>query len=76
MAFCCKIFERTCKRKSGVTNTGNFIELLNHPTMGRDNALENHLGSAKQNDKYTSPEIQNDLLLCYMDFIVENLNLK
>ena len=59
--------------KSGLTNTENFIELLNYRITGGDKALENHLLCTQQNSKYTSPEIQNDLILCCRDLIVEKL---
>ena len=32
--------------ESGLTNTGNFIELLNYRIRGGDKALENHLQCA------------------------------
>ena len=57
--------------ESGLTNTGNFIDLLNYRIKGGDKRPENHFQSAQQNAKYTSPEIQNDLILCCRDFIVE-----
>ena len=59
--------------ESGLTNTRNFIELLNYRIRGGDKALENHLRCAQQNAKYTSPEIQNDITLCCRDLIVEKL---
>ena len=45
--------------ESGLTNTGNFIELLNYQIAGGDKGLENHLRSAQQNAKYTSPRNSN-----------------
>ena len=57
--------------ESGLTNTENFIELLNYRIRGGDKALENHLLCTQQNAKYTSPEIQNDLILCCRDLIVD-----
>ena len=59
--------------ESGLTNTGNFIELLNYRIRSGDKALGNHLQCAQQNAKYSSPEIQNDLVLCCRDLIVEKL---
>ena len=59
--------------ESGLTNTENFIELLNYRIRGGDKALENHLLCTQQNAKCTSPEIQNDLILCCRDLIVEKL---
>ena len=59
--------------ESGLTNTENFIELPNYRIRGGYKALENHLLCTQQNAKYTSPEIQNDLLLCCRDLIVEKL---
>ena len=38
-----------------------------------DKALENDIWCAQQNSKYSSPEIQNDLILRCRDFIVEKL---
>ena len=59
--------------ESGFTNTGNFIELPNYRIKGGDKALENHIRCAEQSAKYTSPEIQNNLILCCGDLIVEKL---
>ena len=59
--------------ESGLTNTENFIELLNYRIRGGDKALENHLLCTQQNAKCTSLEIQNDLTLCCRDLIVEKL---
>ena len=39
---------------------------------GGNKALDNHIWCA-QNAKYISPEIQNDLILCCRDLIVEKL---
>ena len=60
-------------RESGLTNAGIFIELLNYRKKGGDKVLENHLRCAQQNVKYTSSEIQNDLILCFKDLLVEKL---
>ena len=59
--------------ESGLTNTENFIELLNYLIRGGDKALENHLRWVQQNTKYNSSEIQNHLILCFRDLIVEKL---
>ena len=59
--------------ESGLTNTENFIELLNYRIRGGYKALENYLLCTQQNAKYTSPEIQNDLILYCRDLIVEKL---
>ena len=59
--------------ESDLTNTGNSIELLNYRIRSGDNPLENHLRSAQQNSKYTSPEIKNDLISSFMDLAVEKL---
>ena len=58
--------------ESRITNTENFIELLNYRIRGGDKALENHLLCTQQNAKY-SPEIQNDIILCCRDLIVQKL---
>ena len=57
--------------ESGLTNAGNFIELPNYRIRGGDKALENHIRCADKNAKHTSPETQNDLILCCRDRTVE-----
>ena len=59
--------------ETGLTNTGNLIELLNYRIRGGDKALENYLRCVQQNAKYTSPEIQNNIIFCCRDLIVEKL---
>ena len=59
--------------KSGLTNSGNFVELLMYRVRGADKTLENHLQNAPRNAKYTSTDIQNELIECGMDLIVEQL---
>ena len=56
--------------KSGLTNSGNFVELLMYRVRGGDKTLENHLQNAPRNAKYTSPDIQNELIECCRDLIV------
>ena len=56
--------------KSGLTNSGNFADLLMHGVRG---AEKNHLHNAQQNAKYTSPDIQNELMKCCRDVIVEQI---
>ena len=38
-----------------------------------DKTLENHIQNALRNAKYTSPDIQNELIECCRDLIVEQL---
>ena len=59
--------------KSGLTNSGNFVELLMYRVRGGDKTLENHLQNAPRNAKYTSLDIQNELIECCRDLIVEQL---
>ena len=59
--------------KSGLTNSGNFVELLMYRVRGGDKTLENHLQNAPRNAKYTSPDIQNELIECCRDLIVNSL---
>ena len=59
--------------KSGLTNSGDFVELLMYRVRGGDKTLENHLQNAPRNAKYTSPDIQNELIECCRDLIVEQL---
>ena len=40
---------------------------------GGDKTLENHLQNAPRNAKYTSPDIQNELIECFRDLSVEQL---
>ena len=56
-----------------LTNSGNFVELLMYRVRGGDKTLENHLQNASRNGKYTFPGIQNDLIECCKDFIMERL---
>ena len=44
--------------ESGLTNTGNFIELLNYRIRGGDKALENRLWCDQQNAKYISQKFK------------------
>ena len=59
--------------KSGLTNSGNFVELLMYRFRGGDKTLGSHLQNAPRNAKYTSPDVQNELIECYRDLIVEQL---
>ena len=38
---------------------------------GEDETLGNHLQNTPRNAKYISPDIQNELIKCYRDLIVE-----
>ena len=59
--------------KIGLTNSGNFVELLMYRVRRGDKTLESHLQNAPRNAKYTSPDIQNELIECCRDLIVEQL---
>ena len=59
--------------KSDLTNSGNFVEPLMYRVRGGDKTLENHLQNAPRNAKYTSPDIQNELIKCCRDLIVDQL---
>ena len=59
--------------KSGLTNSGNFVELFMYRVSGGDKTLYNHLHNAPRNAKYTSPDIRNELIECWRDLIVEQL---
>ena len=54
-----------------LTNARNFIDLLNYQIRCGEKALENHLRYTQQNPKYIFQEIQNDLILCCRNLIVE-----
>ena len=60
-------------RKIGLTNSGNFVELLMYRVRGGNKTLENHLQNAPQNAEYTSPDIQNELIECSRNITVEQL---
>ena len=49
-------------RKDGLTNSGNFVELLMYRVREGDKTLENHLQNAPRNANYTSPDIKNALI--------------
>ena len=59
--------------KNGLTNSGNLAELIMNSFRGGNKTLENHLHNASQNAKYTSPNIQNELIKCCIDLFVEQL---
>ena len=59
--------------KSGLTNSGNFVELLIYRVKRGYKTLEKHLQNAPRNAKHTSPDIQNELIECCRDLIVEQL---
>ena len=58
---------------SGLNNSGNFVDLLHYRCRGGDTDLKHHLESAAQNATYTSPEIQNELIDCCGELIVEKI---
>ena len=60
-------------RKSGLTNSGNFVELLIYRVREGDKTLDNHLQRAPQNTKKIFLDIQNELIECCMDLILEKL---
>ena len=55
------------------SNSGNFVELLIYRVRRGDRNLENHLQNAPRNAKYTSPDIQNELIEYYRYLIVKQL---
>ena len=59
--------------KSGLTNSRNFVELLMHRVRRGDKTLKSHLQNDPRNAKYTSIYIQNKLIECCKDPIVEQL---
>ena len=58
---------------SGINNPGNFIELLNFRVRGGDDILKNHLLNSALNAKFTSAEIQNEIINCFGSLITEKL---
>ena len=52
---------------------GNFIELLNFRVRSGDSKLEEHLKNSAKNAKYISKEIQNDLISCCGEVILEKI---
>ena len=56
-----------------LNNSENFVERLIYRVTGGDKTFENHLQNALQNAKYTSPDIQNELIKCCKDLIMEQL---
>ena len=59
--------------KSGLTNSGNFVELSMYRVWGGSKTIENHLQNAPRNAKYTSPDVQNKSIKCCRDLIVKQL---
>ena len=59
--------------KKGLTNSRNFVELLMYRVRVGDKTLKNHLQNDPRNAKYTSLYIQNELIECCKDLIVEQL---
>jgi len=52
---------------------GKFRTLLRFKLSSNDNNLADHFKSAAKNAKYTSPEIQNELITCCKDVILRQL---
>ena len=59
--------------KSGLTNSGNFVELLMYSVREGIKILENLLQNAPQNAKYTSPDVQNELIEGSRNLTMEQL---
>ena len=59
--------------KSGLTDSGNFVELLMYSVREGIKILENLLQNAPQNAKYTSPDVQNELIEGSRNLTVEQL---
>ena len=55
---------------SGLNTSGNFVELLHYRSGWGNTDLKYHLESAAQNARYTSPEIQNELIDCCGELII------
>lgn len=51
------------------SNQGNFRELLRFRILSGDTELEEHFNSCPSNAMYTSPVIQNDLIMLCGEFI-------
>ena len=53
-------------------NPGNFISLLKFQANG-DIVLNEHIREAANNAKYTSPEVQNDIIECIGEVILDDI---
>ena len=58
---------------SGLNNSGNFVELLHYCCSAGDTDPKHHLESAAQNARYTSLEIENELIDCWRELIIEKI---
>ena len=59
--------------KSGLTNSGNFVEPLMYRVRGGDKTSERHLQNAPRNANYTSPDTENELTECCRDLNVRKI---
>lgn len=58
---------------TSVTNSGNFRALLKYRILSGDTLLEKHLKSKTSKATYISPKIQNDIIECCKNFIIEKI---
>ena len=58
---------------SGLNNSGNLVELFHYPCHGVGTSMKHYLDFAAQNARCTSPEIQNELIDCRGELIMENI---
>ena len=70
---CDSVTEQPKVGMSGLNNSGNFAELLYYCCYGGDTNLKHHLETTAQNARYTSPEIQNELIDCCGELIIEKI---
>ena len=54
-------------------NPGNFLALVRFRMESGDVVLQNHISSAPANAMYVSPQIQNELISCIGDWILQRV---
>ena len=57
----------------GLNISGNIVELLYYHCSRGDTNLKHHLKSAAQNFRYTCTAIQNKLIDCCVELIIEQI---
>lgn len=70
---CGSVKEQSKVGMSPISNSSNFVKMLHYCCRWGDTILKDHLESAAQNARYTSPEIQNELSDCCEELILEKI---
>ena len=63
-----KLAQRGHRENEGVANPGNVIKIL-ELVASHDEVVKQRLASGPKNAKYTSPEIQNEMILTFAEII-------